>query len=422
MQIVRHGRGMGPRESAPLRRSGGRRAALGLLLSFALPLILVLAGCASLASSVAPFDASELSRNPTLIVATTRKPVAGARAKPWFGTERAPAMTFARAKLVPPDDGRFSLSAIGLGDWSLEAVEPVARLSELSDLLPPGQEPRDVLLYVHGFNTTFETAALDAARLSDGIRFRGQTMLFSWPSKAKLFDYGYDRESAMWSRDELERVLSLLMASPGVGRIHVVAHSVGTMLSMESLRQIYDRHGIAITDKIGAVIFASPDIDMDVFTSSVQRIPPLVPKITSDHGYERSGTRSSRMDCGGDDPGRGCGKIAARKGRVARHRCIGGGVGAHQPRPLPVERADSAGDSPRRGRAAAGSFLNCQATGTQGRGLRCCPPVKPHSLSCARERHVTDTQQRASDSTASDAQRHFHRRSASADWFLWAEG
>jgi esterase/lipase superfamily enzyme len=28
------------------------------------------------------------------------------------------------------------------------------------------------------------------------------------------------------------------------------------------------------------VIFASPDIDMDVFTSSVARIPPLAPKIT----------------------------------------------------------------------------------------------------------------------------------------------
>src|SRR6202521_2747066 len=68
--------------------------------------------------------------------------------------------------------------------------------------------------------------------------------------------------------------------SPGVGRIHVVAHSVGTMLSMESLRQIYARHGLAVTDKIGAVIFAAPDIDMDVFTSSVERMPPLAPKIT----------------------------------------------------------------------------------------------------------------------------------------------
>ena len=65
-----------------------------------------------------------------------------------------------------------------------------------------------MLIYVHGFNQTFETAALDAARLSEGIRFRGDTMLFSWPSKASLFDYGYDRESAMWSRDALERVLS----------------------------------------------------------------------------------------------------------------------------------------------------------------------------------------------------------------------
>jgi esterase/lipase superfamily enzyme len=279
MRIVRHlvrdGREL--HEARALRRRAGRRATLGVLLfSFALPFVLVLAGCASLTSGIAPFDAAELSHNPTLIVATTRKPINGVRARPWFGTERA-SMSFARAKLVPPDDGRFSLSSIGLGDWGLEAVEPVARLG---DLLPRGPEPRDVLLYVHGFNTTFETAALDAARLSDGIRFHGETMVFSWPSKAKLFDYGYDRESAMWSRDELERVLSLLMASPSVGRIHVIAHSVGTMLSMESLRQIYARHGNAVTDKIGAVIFASPDIDMDVFTSSVERIPPLAPKIT----------------------------------------------------------------------------------------------------------------------------------------------
>jgi len=272
MHIVRHAGDVKFRR--PMVRPV-RPAALGILL--ALPLLAALAGCgAALTSAVAPFDAAELSRNPTLIVATTRKAANGMRARPWFGTERASG-TFARAKLVPPDEGRFSLSSIGLGDWSLEAVEPVEHLSEM---LPPGPERRDLLLYVHGFNTTFETAALDAARLSDGIRFRGETMVFSWPSKAKLFDYGYDRESAMWSRDALERVLSLLMASPGIGRIHLVAHSVGTMLSLESLRQIYARHGMAVTDKIGAVIFASPDIDMDVFASSVERIPPLAPKIT----------------------------------------------------------------------------------------------------------------------------------------------
>ena len=62
-------------------------------------------------------------------------------------------------------------------------------------------------------------------------------MVFSWPSKAKLFDYGYDRESAMWSRDALDQVMSGLMASPITGRIHIVAHSIGTMLTMEALQQ-----------------------------------------------------------------------------------------------------------------------------------------------------------------------------------------
>jgi len=262
-----------------VRADPSRRVLLRAMAPIALAVSagLAVAGCTALSSAGSRYDVAEISGNPTLLVATTRKPVDGARTRPWFGTERASSMSIARAKLVAPDEGRFSLSAVGLGDWSLEGVYPVRRLD---DLIAPTPEQRDVLLYVHGFNQTFETAALDAARLSEGIRFRGDTMLFSWPSKAKLFDYGYDRESAMWSRDALERVLSLLVANPSVGRIHVVAHSVGTMLSMEALRQIYARHGMAVTEKIGAVIFASPDIDMDVFTSSVERIPPLAPKIT----------------------------------------------------------------------------------------------------------------------------------------------
>ncbi len=238
---------------------------------------LTLGGCASLASTGVRFDASEISANPSLLVATTRKPVNGARANPWFGPERASALSVARAQLTPPDDGRFSLSSVGLADWRLDAIEP---LPQVGDLLGQATSARDVLIYVHGFNQTFETAALDAARLSDGIRFRGETMVFSWPSRAKLFDYGYDRDSAMWSRDALQTVLDGLMASPTIGRIHIVAHSIGTMLTMEALRQLYAHHGDLAADRIGAVVFASPDIDMDVFSTSVERIGPLARKIT----------------------------------------------------------------------------------------------------------------------------------------------
>jgi esterase/lipase superfamily enzyme len=256
--------------------SASRRAFLGGLGSSAS--VLALGGCANLGATGARFDASSLSVDPTLLVATTRKPVNGGRAKPWFGPERASTMTVARAKLVPPDDSRFSLAAAGLGDWRLDGVEPVS--GEVSNLLAQAGGGPDVLIYVHGFKQTFETAALDAAHLADGIRFRGQTMVFSWPSKAGLFDYAYDRESAMWSRDDFERVLQSVIATSSVGRVHIVAHSMGTMLTLESLRQLYARDGDTVADKIGAVVFASPDIDMDVFSSAINRIGPLARKIT----------------------------------------------------------------------------------------------------------------------------------------------
>jgi hypothetical protein len=121
-----------------------------------------LEGCSSLAGTAARFDAAELTANPTLLIATTRKPVNGARGKPWFGPDRAARMSVARAKLAAPDEGRFSLASIGLDDWRIETIEMVPKIG---DLLGPAAGMRDVLLYVHGFNQTFETAALDAARL-----------------------------------------------------------------------------------------------------------------------------------------------------------------------------------------------------------------------------------------------------------------
>jgi esterase/lipase superfamily enzyme len=252
-----------------------RRAVLGGFASVAS--VLTLGGCAGLGATGESFDASSLSIDPTLLIATTRKPVNGGRTKPWFGPDRASVMTLARAKLVPPDDSRLSLASVGLAGWRLDDVEPIS--GEISDLLAYAGGV-DILIYVHGFKQTFETAALDAARLSDAIKFRGRTMVFSWPSKAGFFDYAYDRDSAMWSRDAFERVLHSIVDIPGASRIHVVAHSMGTMLALESLRQLYAEYGDTVVNRIGAVVFAAPDIDMDVFASAINRIGPLAGKIT----------------------------------------------------------------------------------------------------------------------------------------------
>ncbi len=218
--------------------------------------------------------AAGITANPTLTAVTTRSAVKGAKAKPWFGTQRANQPSNVRIQLSSPNDGAFS--AIGIGDWSIKTVESVP----FGESFSAGPGRRDVLVYVHGFNQTFETAALDAARLSDGLKFSGDTMLFSWPSKNSLLNYIYDRESALWSRDALEDMLDQLLADSSVGTIHIVAHSMGTMVTVEALRQLYDRRAATMASRIGAVVLASPDIDMDGFKSSITRVGGFSRKIT----------------------------------------------------------------------------------------------------------------------------------------------
>jgi esterase/lipase superfamily enzyme len=191
------------------RTAVSRRTALRGLLSAATGL--AVGGCAGIAANGPRFGASELATRPTLLVATTRKSLAGARAKPWFGTERSRTITLARAAMTPPDDGRFSLSAVGLSDWSIAAIEPVA---QIDDLLGQATSGRNLLVYVHGFNQTFEAAALDAARLSDSIKFGGDTLVFSWPSRARLLDYNYDRESAMQARPSAASISWRTVSAP----------------------------------------------------------------------------------------------------------------------------------------------------------------------------------------------------------------
>ena len=253
--------------------AGRVRTLVGLLLVAA-----VCAGCAGAAGErLSASDVSSVAQDPRVTVFTTRNAVKTASARPWFGTERAKRPSVAQVKLASPYDTRaFSLASVGLGDWGIASVE----------LLPNGLQwseaggRRDVLIYVHGFNQSFEQATLDAARLADSVKFRGETILFTWPSKSALLDYIYDRESAMWSRDALESMLIELIKHPAVNNIHVVAHSMGTMLTVEALRQLHSRMGEAAALKLGAIVLAAPDIDIDVFSSSVRRIGALAQRIT----------------------------------------------------------------------------------------------------------------------------------------------
>jgi esterase/lipase superfamily enzyme len=104
-------------------------------------------------------------------------------------------------------------------------------------------------------------------------------VLFTWPSRGSIFEYGYDRERANFSRDALEKTLRRIASDPGVGEITVMAHSMGAWLVMETLCQMAIRDG-RVTAKVQKVILASPDLDIDVFATQRRGVGQPRPRLT----------------------------------------------------------------------------------------------------------------------------------------------
>ncbi len=133
---------------------------------------------------------------------------------------------------------------------------------------------RDVIVYVHGFNNRFADGVLRHAQLTHDFALKGAAVHFSWPSAANPLGYAYDRGSALLSRDALEEMLRLVRV-PEARRVAVVAHSMGAMLTMETLRQMAIAEPGSVARKVEGVLLISPDIDVDVFRSQARRIGKL---------------------------------------------------------------------------------------------------------------------------------------------------
>lgn len=144
-----------------------------------------------------------------------------------------------------------------------------ARLKEEVGRLPRDQ--REVTVFVHGFNSTQAETAFRAAQLAQDIQLPGAMMIFSWPSKGNPLGYAYDEDSVLFARDGLEKMLRQIR-SAGVGRIVLVAHSMGSQLVMETLRQIEIQTPGWSAANLNGVVLMSPDLDVDVFKSQMSRI------------------------------------------------------------------------------------------------------------------------------------------------------
>ncbi|MCU9837205.1 alpha/beta hydrolase [Ruegeria sp. WL0004] len=241
-------------------------------------LVSIVSGCTDRSYTPVTPDALQVGTAATVFAATTRVQEADGS----FGPDRADRLSLLELTVSIPPDRRPGRLDFGYGSANPEkqfilAGQKVfdqpeqfgARLRE--ELVGRPRGDRELTLFIHGFNSTQTETAYRAAQLAHDIEMPGVLMVYSWPSKGHALAYAYDGDSVVFARDGLEEVLLRLGASD-LDRLNVVAHSMGSFLFMEALRQIdLQKPGWAARNLDGVVLI-SPDLDLDVFRSQLSRL------------------------------------------------------------------------------------------------------------------------------------------------------
>ncbi|MFH0996091.1 MAG: alpha/beta hydrolase [Pseudomonadota bacterium] len=124
----------------------------------------------------------------------------------------------------------------------------------------------DLLIFLHGYNVTFEDAARRAAQFAFDMQFAGPVVLFSWPSQGSLLGYLADEERALLSGDRFASFLRSLEQGPWK-RVHMLAHSMGNRVMLYGLAG-----GSWPNLKLGQIVFVAADVYVEIFRQFFPKI------------------------------------------------------------------------------------------------------------------------------------------------------
>ena len=166
----------------------------------------------------------------------------------------------------------------------LQSVEPLGKeafFGSLGDAVR-ARDRKEIFVFIHGYNVTFEQAAKRAAQIAYDMNFSGLPVLYSWPSRGLAMGYIRDTAVVRLSGRRLLAFLDDLVEDSGADHIHIVAHSMGNRALTDALELMALRRGVSAGDApvFDQIVFAAPDVDADLFAAMMPTIRPLARRLT----------------------------------------------------------------------------------------------------------------------------------------------
>ncbi|GAC1596319.1 MAG: hypothetical protein NVS3B28_27830 [Candidatus Velthaea sp.] len=183
---------------------------------------------------------------------------------------------------IPASHERGLVEGLTLGDYLRFEFKPdpkkhvmVQRVAEQSataffeDVRADGAQRRSkhILVFVHGYNESFDNAARAAAQIKfDLLPLDVAMVMYSWPSHARLIDYTDDARENDATVPMLSDFLERLSRESGGARVDIIAHSMGNRAMINALRSLAKT---AVRPLFEEIVMAAPDVaSAELATSS----------------------------------------------------------------------------------------------------------------------------------------------------------
>jgi esterase/lipase superfamily enzyme len=127
-----------------------------------------------------------------------------------------------------------------------------------------GKNPRKILLFVHGFYTSFDDALKRTALIAAALQTPVIPMTYSWPSADSFVSYSHDEEMIGASNEAFSNFLKQIV-SDSPTEIVIVCHSMGARAVARVLADLAKEK--FDTKKLSRVVFVASDIFTDEFQS-----------------------------------------------------------------------------------------------------------------------------------------------------------
>jgi esterase/lipase superfamily enzyme len=142
---------------------------------------------------------------------------------------------------------------------------------------------KELIIYVHGTKVDFLNAVTLTAEIDHFTGRQFVTLAYDWSSHQNILDYlvGIDMRRAIHASYQFKNLLQLLAEHTDAQEIHVISYSAGGRVVSRALHQLalehrdLDKDALRKHFRIGTVIFAAADVEVDRFLSRLEDIASL---------------------------------------------------------------------------------------------------------------------------------------------------